>query len=337
MPAARTSAAKALSSSALAAHLLGDREPAEAVGLGDLGRVVRPDGVVAGPDALDHGVALERAQALVNRVIQPAEALVRRARAAGLGLDRLVQRGEQRGEVLLERREAFVEELRGNRLEVDAGLARVFQGLLRRLQLVDQAGVELAVVEEGIDRRLRQRVHRVGQGELFDVEDVRVGRVLRAGGAPERPLDARACRRQTLPALRGGERSRKSLIGGVGVGDGDLAPQRRIGRQLVVHLGVDAGDEERGDAGDAVDGQAGGETALQARHVGQREALVDVDVEEQRDVDVDARGDELLDGARAFGDAGDLDHQVGPADRAPHALRLVDHRLGVPACASKET
>src|SRR5215204_4900120 len=57
-------------------------------------------------------------------------------------------------------------------------------------------------------------------------------------------------------------------------------------------------------------------------------ALVDVDAEQQRDVDVNARGDQLLDRLHAGGDTGDLDHQVGPVNRAPHAVRLVDHRLG---------
>ena len=63
----RRSIAKRRSELVSAAHRLGDGQPAEAVGLGDLGRVVAPQRVVAAPDALDDLVARQ----LQARLLQP--------------------------------------------------------------------------------------------------------------------------------------------------------------------------------------------------------------------------------------------------------------------------
>ena len=58
------------------------------------------------------------------------------------------------------------------------------------------------VVEEGVERLLGHRVHRVGADEVLDVEEVGVGRVLRSRRGPERALEARALRARARRTAR---------------------------------------------------------------------------------------------------------------------------------------
>ena len=191
------------------------------------------------------------------------------------------------------------------------------------------------MVGEGVERRLGQRVHRVGRDEVVDVEHVRVGGVLRAGRGPERALHARARGGKAVPD-RAGEDLREARVGGARVGDAGLPAQRRVVRQPPVHLRIDPRDEERGDRGDRREVAPRLEGALEAGDVGARDRLVDGDVEEQRDVDVDALADQPLDRLGRVRRAGHLDHHVGPADRLDEAPRLGDRALRVVLDAGRQ-
>ena len=99
--------------------------------------------------------------------------------------------------------------------------------------------------------------------------------------------------------------------------------------ETVVDLGVDAADEEAGDRSHIGDRLAGVDPRLEPADVGLRDVFVGVAGEDERDVDVDALGDELLDGDDALGGARHLDHEVGAIDRAPQPLRFMEGPLGV--------
>ena len=96
-----------------------------------------------------------------------------------------------------------------------------------------------------------------------------------------------------------------------------------------VGLGVDARDEERGDRGDGVDRLPARHAPLEAGEVGVDDLLVALDGEQQRDVDVDAAGGELLDRGDPGLGGGNLDHHVGPREALPQLERLLDGRRGV--------
>ena len=68
---------------------------------------------------------------------------------------------------------------------------------------------------------------------------------------------------------------------------------------------------------------------LEAGEVGVDDLLVALDGEQQRDVDVDATGGELLDGGDAGLGGGNLDHHVGPREAPPQRQGLLDGRRGV--------
>jgi hypothetical protein len=121
----------------------------------------------------------------------------------------------------------------------------------------------------------------------------------------------------------------------LGVGNGGLALQReqrlgalgrcgRHGAQLLVDGRVDAAHEEAGHGANAVDGQAGGGAGFQSGQVGFDDARMRIDRKEQRDIHVDAVGNELPNGLGAFRRARHLDHEVGAIDDRPKPVRLGD-------------
>jgi hypothetical protein len=134
-----------------------------------------------------------------------------------------------------------------------------------------------------------------------------------------------------------------ALVGQLGVGDRHPASQRtqqglfprpgRLRRQPLgdqgIERGVDAADEEAGHAGHAGRIAAAVDQALQTIDVGLGDLTVDVAVEQQGDIDVDAFADQLLDGRNARRRRRDLDHQVVPADRAPQTAGLGQRAGGV--------
>ena len=109
------------------------------------------------------------------------------------GADELVEGLGEGGHALLLEHPADV-------VEVDADVGRAPSSVAsRRLGVgVDRAG-DGAVVDEGVDRLLRHRVHRVGADERVDVGGVGVRRVLGGGGGPQRALHPSAPGDERLP------------------------------------------------------------------------------------------------------------------------------------------
>ena len=249
--------------------------------------------------------------------------------------------GEQLVGRIGEQPHALLDQLVGHRIERNAGAAEIAEHALRIGDIVLQRVGELAVVAERIHGRDRHGVDGVGPDQLLDIEHVAIGLVLGAGGGPQQPLRLGAFRGQRLPA-RAVEQPLVALIGELGVGDGDLALERLEARFLVrivglrdllveqfVDRGVDAADEEARHAGDLRNVAALGGQRLEAGQIGFDHLLVDRLREQQRDIDVDAVGDQIADRRQPFRRGRHLDHQVLAADLAPQPLGFVDGALGV--------
>ena len=99
--------------------------------------------------------------------------------------------------------------------------------------------------------------------------------------------------------------------------------------EALVHLGVHAAHEEARHARHAGDRAAGLQAVLEPREIRVDHAPVRFDREEQRDVDVDAVGDERAHRDYALGRAGHLDHDVRTGDGLPEPVRFLDGRLGI--------
>ena len=124
----------------------------------------------------------------------------------------------------------------------------------------------------------------------------------------------------TLPNSRS-SRSRSPASGGL-----QLVGEPRV------DAGVDAADEEAGDAGHVVQPLAASrlpQPVLEAVDEGVRDRLVHVAREQQRDVDVDPLGGQRAHGGDAGNGARHLDHQVAPPDRVPQVACLGDRGLRV--------
>ena len=276
------------------AHRLGHGQPAEPVG--QLGRVgVAPQRRVLLPDPVaDVGLGRLLDLARDRRLEVVGQRCLDRWRALGddcLALG--VQAGEQLFHRLDELVDAVAQELVGDVVEVDARLGQ-------RLQvgfgvLLDRCVADVGVVGRGQQGGHRHRVDRVGPDEPVDVQRVGVLRVLDAGRRPQRPLDGGPGLAQLGEALAQEDRL-VAPVGGARVGQAgaavQVAPAERV--ESLVDLGVDARDEERGDRVD-VDAEALGAAALEAADERLDHALVGGDREQQRDVDVAALVDHLLD------------------------------------------
>ncbi len=198
----------------------------------------------------------------------------------------------------------------------------------RLVEVAGERDLGRAVIAEGVKRGRRDGVDGFGTDEGIHVEGVGVGGVFRARGGPQRTLDARAFEFETFPAMRGEDRAER-LVGEFRVGDGGLAAQGRALGQFGVDLGIDARDEERGDRGDVVNRLSRGQAVFEAVKVGDHHFGVTLQREDERDVDVDSRGDDGAYGGDALGRGGDLDHQVGLADAFPELFCLCDGGLGI--------
>src|SRR5688500_1414381 len=204
---------------------------------------------------------------------------------------------------------------------------------------VDRASDD-AVIAERINGLRRHRVDGVGTDEGLDVHHVPVRRILGAGARPEGALHARALGGERLPSG-----ARKALleqgVGELRVGDSRATPQRPkplgvAGRRVrqasvdaFVDLGVDAAHEEAGNGCDPIHRLAVTHAVLEPTKVGLDDVRVGVEREEQRDVDVDAVGDEAAGGNRAIAGAGHLDHDVRTADHCPQATRFCQRFLDI--------
>ena len=197
----------------------------------------------------------------------------------------------------------------------------------------------LAVVAKRVERGRRNGVDGIGPDQLLDIEHVAQGLALGAGACPQQPLRLCPLCRQRFPALAG-EQAPIALVGQLGIGDRDLALERREARLLVgivrlrdflvdelVDRAVDAADEEAGDARHPGDVAALAGQQLEAGDVSLGDLFIDRLREQQRDIDVDALGDQRPDGRQPGRRRRHLDHQVRAIDIAPQPLRLGDRGI----------
>ena len=84
--------------------------------------------------------------------------------------------------------DAFVEQARGDRVEVDTDGDELVKHRARRRRGARQDVGDSAVIAERRQRRGRHRVDYAGAGELLDVFDIAVAGILGAGRRPQQPL-----------------------------------------------------------------------------------------------------------------------------------------------------
>src|SRR6478672_9015790 len=126
----------------------------------------------------------------------------RSGRAAGTDpVKPLPQCPHQRVERVRERPDAIQLQAAGDVLEIDSGLLQPLELPAGLIDIPVDRSLHHAVVHERGDGRIRHRVHTLRPDQVVDVENIRVGRVLGAGGGPQRPLHAGAVCRQRLPAI----------------------------------------------------------------------------------------------------------------------------------------
>ena len=113
------------------------------------------------------------------------------------------------------------------------------------------------------------------------------------------------------------------------VGHGDGPAQGRVGGQQRVHGGIDARDEEGGDARHGVERLARGQPPFEPGEVRLGHALVNGHAEEERDVHVHARRDQLRERLHARGRARRLDHGVRAVHQPEEAQGLGHGGLAV--------
>src|SRR5207244_11969395 len=95
-----------------------------------------------------------------------------------------------------EKLNAVPSELVRDRVKGNFRPTAIAQYALRVLDILFEAVAHPAVLAEGIQRRGRHGIDCVGPDQLFDIEDVAVGLVLRTGAGPEQALLFRAvCRK----------------------------------------------------------------------------------------------------------------------------------------------
>ena len=179
----------------------------------------------------------------------------------------------------------------------------------------------------------------VGSDQLLDVHHVAVLRIFGASARPQRSLHSRSLLRQCFPP---GPREflAEKAIRQLRVGDGGATLQhfepvlfRAIsfcdqGVEAFIDLGIDAADEEAGHRSQTIDRPTGFDAIFETGHVRLDDALVCLNGEKQRDVDVDTFRDKSPHGYGAFGRTGDFDHHVGPVHCLPEASCLFDRRVG---------
>src|SRR6266545_3924439 len=185
-------------------------------------------------------------------------------------------------ERLRELLDALALERLGDVVVVDACLRDLLEDALRLVDALFERWGHSPVVLEGPDRLLGHRVHRLGADELLDVEDVRVGGILRRGRGPEAALGPRPLRAEEFPALAR-EGLLVALVRELGIGDGELPLEVVVAAELVqaaVGLGIDTGDEEARNRGHRAGVAAGGDEPLEPAQVGlgvEGEVRVDLD------------------------------------------------------------
>jgi hypothetical protein len=234
--------------------------------------------------------------------------------------EQLVHRRDKGGDALFQQRlrdVAHVDSRLRERLKRGAGVA------------LGAARLDLPTLGNGQQRLHRHRVNGVWRDEVVDVQRLRVRRILRARGRPERALVERAGREEDSEAVAVKDLL-EALVGRARVGErrgaGQVTAAERL--QSLVDLGVDARDEEAGDRVH-VERETLGVAALEPADEGLGDQRVLLDREQQRDVDVDPLVDRLLDRRHAGIGPGDLDHHVRAVESPPVVARLGQRTLGV--------
>ena len=87
--------------------------------------------------------------------------------------------------------------------------------------------------------------------------------------------------------------------------------------QQWIHHRINATQKKAGNRGHTLQGLAQGRTRLQTGKIGIHDLLVARHPEQQRHVDVNAFGDQLLDDRQSFGGGGDLDEHIRPFQSHP--------------------
>ena len=211
--------------------------------------------------------------------------------------------------------------------------------MARVLNVCAQSSVDRAVIAKCVHGFRRNGIDGVLSNERIDVERIGILRILYASRCPQQTLRHRAFGLQRLPAIAHDHRLIPS-IGELRICDCNLAAKRAEGVAFqiigcnpivdcLVDLGINATDEEAGDARNPIDRLALGNARFKTREKGLSNSAVRVDREQQCDVDVDAIFDQRADSRNSGLGARHLDHQIGLADCSPQASRLFDCRIGI--------
>ncbi len=243
--------------------ILSDGKPSEPLAFVGVG----PQRGVARPEALDLIIRTPIIQRGLDCLGEISRQLIREACGSGWRsfLNALLDSGEKLIESFGKKFDAVFGKLVGDGLHGDSRAGEIAHGLTSLIDIFLEAGARLAVVAERVKRGRRDGIHRVGTDQFFDIKNVAVGGILRAGAGPEEALRGGTALGQGLPTWAI-EDSLVEPIGELGVGNGDFAlqpteesavdPGRRIldeFSELAIDEGVDAADEEAGNAGDAAD------------------------------------------------------------------------------------
>ena len=182
------------------------------------------------------------------------------------------------------------------------------------------------MVTESIQGLGRDGVDGARTDQLVHIHRVGIGRILGAGGSPERALDRASDRIKSGKALTS-ENLKESVISQPGICNGSLAAQglclNRSDRiQKCIHFRVHAGDEEGGHGGDLTDFQPGIKTVLQPSQISFHDRMIAFQEEYQGYVDIDAGGNGETHGRNTFLCGGNLDHQVRTIHPLPELFGL---------------
>ena len=250
--------------------------------------------------------------------------------------EQLVERVRKRGHALFRQLGSDRRHINADRLQfVERVMGFLKSGLQRRL--CD------AVIAEGVQSRGGNRVHGVGADQGIDIHGVGIGRILGAGGRPQRALHPGAFFLQLGETVAATAKDAlERFVGQLRVSDRSFAQESLdtlllliVGglfgelSELFVRHAVNAADEEAGHRGDTVHRQSGGDAALQRLEVGLSNLLVYFDREDERDVYVQAREQQLLNRRKTGRRARHLDHYVGPIQTGEQPLGFLDRRFGV--------
>ena len=311
--------------------LVGLGEPAEAVS--DLGPRPTPERLVLAPDAACDVLLRRLAHALGDRGLEVGRHRrlegLRPARGNRLAL--ALDAGQQLVEGVHEQVHAVAQQLVRHVVDVDAGLCQRAHRALDVGRIgVRRRPLHLELLAGGEERGQRHRVDGVRSHQAVDVHHVGVARVLHPGRRPERALNPRPRVAQVREALAV-EDLLEAHVGRARVPKARGAEQlggRAGGLEALVDLRVDARDEEARNRMH-VERLARLTAPLETADVRLRDLLVGAHGEEQRDVDVDALEDRLLDRGDSGRGAGNLDEDVRAAEALPVVARLAKRLLGV--------